>query len=338
LIYAHSLLISHSRILPDLPLVASPPQALSFARLHCADGGNAAAKYSPVADFFIRLLTIGRLQIVSPLDRPMASVTRADPLPLTEPMPLDPLSAFRSPNPDIRFTALRHFMLRMGLSLQPVRVDPVPKAPPKPKAQPPSPPASPPKRPPQKTREREFKHALSRGVRHSYEGHIRDISTPDWAASDSSRPPAAIAGDFDICEVHGQLEACEHRIINGLDRERHHPALCVAVAAGLELKPEESEKAERYEFCQVAGKVPTFWPTRVWDEPASQFSEEESKRLGELLLGQGTEFVPKVVKSPVRIRTSHSPQQKVRKTSLLLLDMNNYKTDDSDGDTDWDDL
>jgi hypothetical protein len=268
----------------------------------------------------------------------MTSLPRGDALPLTEPIPLDSLAALRSPSADIRFTALRDFMLRMGLSLQPVRVDTVPKPPPKPK--PVSSPVSPaPKRQYQKQKDREFKHALSHGVRHSYQRYIRDISTPDWTAPSPSPIGAAIGGEFDACDAHGLLEVCEHRIINGLDPERRHPAQCVEAAAlGLEMTAAESEASGRYGVGAVNEKVPTFWPPRMWDKSDRQLSREESKALEDLLAMQGTEVLPKVVKPPVRVRVSPSPQQKVKKTTVVLLDMHDYKTDGSDADTDWDDF
>jgi hypothetical protein len=276
----------------------------------------------------------------------MASVARAEALPLTEPLPLDSIAAFRSPNADIRFSALRDFMLRMGLSLQPARADPAPKPPPKPRP-PPSPVSTPmsspiaitPKRQYQKTRDREFKYALSHGVRHSYEPYIRDISTPDWTATAPSPLSAAVAADFDICGLHRRLEVCEHRIINGRDTKRHHPAMCIEAAdAEVELTADEEEKAERYAVCEIAERIPTFWPSRIWDGPEARLSEGESRRLEEMLAGNGTENVPKIVKSPIRIRPSMSPQQKVKKTTLVLLDMNDYLTDGSDEETDWDGL
>jgi hypothetical protein len=228
----------------------------------------------------------------------------------------------------------------MGLSLQPVRADPAPKPAPKPKPKPVSSPVSPmPKRQYQKTKDREFKHALSHGVRHSYQPYIRDISTPDWAATATSPPVAGIGGDFDVCEAHGQLEVCEHRIINGLDKEHRHPALCVEAAAlDIEFTALEEEKADRYAVCEVSEKVPTFWPPRVWDSPEKKLSDEESKRLEQLLVGQGMEVVQKLVKPPVRMRPSVSPQPRVKKTTVLLLDTNDYRTDGSDEDTDWDEL
>jgi hypothetical protein len=185
---------------------------------------------------------------------------------------------------------------------------------------------------------REFKYALPHGVRHSYRPYIREISTPDWAATAPSSPAAFASGDFDVRDAHGQLEACEHRIISGVDQARRHPALCIDAAS---LRPEltlgESERAERYAVCEISEKVPAFWPARMWDQPAGRLSDVDSKRLGELLHGQEPEVLPKVAKSSVKIGPSLSPHR-VKKTSLLLLDMNDYRTDASDEETDWDEL
>jgi hypothetical protein len=195
-----------------------------------------------------------------------------------------------------------------------------------------------PKRQYQKTREREFKHNVSHGIRHSYQPYIREISTPDWAAaSPAPAAPPGIAG-FDIREAHGRLEFCEHRIINGRDPQFRHPAQAIAAAEiePFDPTPIEAEKVDRYDICEVTERIPRFWPERQWDRDGTRMTEEETKRLEEAIAGP--ECPPKPPRSAVRIRQSPSGPPKVKKTSLVVLDFHKYETDGSETETDWEDF
>jgi hypothetical protein len=234
----------------------------------------------------------------------------------------------------MRCSAFHEFMLRIGLSLQPIP-KPLPK--PKPKPAPLSPA---PKRQYQKTKDREFKHAAPHGTRHSYQPYIREISTPDWEPAKPASRPGANFSAFDICEIHGRLELFEHRIINGHDPLYSHPAQCIPAAEEREFDPNqtEAEKTQRYQNGEVIERIPRFWPDRKWDRPADRMSEEETKKLQDAIAGPGGDASLKMVKSPARVRPSSTGPHRVKKTSVLPLDFHNYRTDGSDGETDWDEF
>jgi hypothetical protein len=259
---------------------------------------------------------------------------------MTEPIPLDHLAALRSPSPDIQYNALRDFIRRMGLSLQPMKMEPPPPPPPKPKARPASSPVSPlPKRQYQKTKDREFKHAVSHGVRHSYQPYIREISTPDWAAITPCPSPVSEKCGFDIRQIHGRLEFFEHRIINGHYQQYRHPAQCLVADDGRPFDPSsaESEKVERYLTGTVTERIPRFWPERSWDRECDRMTDEETKRLEEAIAGPIPESPPKPVRSAVKIRSSGG-SPRIKKTSMVMLDFHDYQTDESEDETDWDDF
>jgi hypothetical protein len=96
----------------------------------------------------------------------------------------------------------------------------------------------------------------------------------------------------------------------------------------------ETEKAERYEVGDIVERIPGFWPERKWDRDTGKMSEEQTKRLAEAMSGPAGEVIVKVP----RVRPCSTGVQKIKRTSLVLLDFQDYGTDGSDGDTDWDDF
>jgi hypothetical protein len=66
-------------------------------------------------------------------------------------------------------------------------------------------------------------------------------------------------------------------------------------------------------------------------------SEEETKRLQDAMGGPAADAAAKAMKLPGRVRPGRTESQKVKKTSVVLLDFHDYGTDGSDGETDWED-
>jgi hypothetical protein len=234
-------------------------------------------------------------------------------------------------------------MIQLGLFLKPMKVEPAakPKSKSKPKPKPnpnPKPVAPAPKRQYEKRKDNEFKQPACHGIRHSYQPYIRTISTPDWAPAEAAAQSSENFSGFDFCEVHERLELFEHRIINGGDPQYRHPAQCLKAAEERELQPttDESERRERYSASEVIERIPRFWPERKWDHVDDKMSEEETKRLQDAMGGPPVDG--RMVKLPARVRPSSKGSHRVKKTSVVLLDSHDYRTDGSDGETDWDEL
>jgi hypothetical protein len=275
---------------------------------------------------------------------------------------LQPFMNLTSKSPDLSICeALRDFMVHLTLSQRKgteLEAGAAPKRRPKPsptrlqKSGPPEALSPPVVDRVRKKKGEGFTFSVSRGVRHFYENYIREISTPDWAAPclpAALEPPPT--GAFDIGATHLKLEICEHRIINGLDRARGHPAMCLDAAEEAPEEtwaPYEAARKKRYARCDVAERIPTFWPARPWDTDAAVLSPDASERLRDKLREQGVLRPPlpqpsaarkPPEKKPKRIRpTTVAGRRVTSNTSLISLNFRKFLTDDSDDETDWEDF
>jgi hypothetical protein len=111
--------------------------------------------------------------------------------------------------------------------------------------------------------------------------------------------------------------------MSGCDPEFRHPAQCIEAAE----VGEEEEKTGKYVVGEVIERIPKFWGERKWDKGRERMDEEETKRLQEAIEGR--------MDDGLRVR---AVGQKWRKTSLVIFDLQDYRTDESEGDTEWDDF
>lgn len=198
-------------------------------------------------------------------------------------------------------------------------------------------------RPPKKS---QFKHCISRGIRHCYVPYLRNISTPDWTGEAIETMSSEKVEGFDRAAAHREMEIYESRILCGMDPCNFHPVLARKAKAedrGLVLCRYEFEKAQRYETQRVKERTPKFWPARPWDTDETRMTDGETaalqKRLKEEEERLMSEFSAKT--SPLLpMRRCQTPNIKIKKpqrTTLVELHAGDFLTDCED-DTDVDDF
>ena len=198
-------------------------------------------------------------------------------------------------------------------------------------------------RPPKRA---QFKHCVSRGIRHNYVPYIRSISTPDWAEATIDPIHEEKVEGFDRLGAHRELEIYESRILCGMDPLNFHPVLARKAKEedrGLVLCLYECEKAQRYETERVKEKIPKFWPARPWDTDETRMNDAETaameKRLKEEEEKLMADFTARSspLLTPRRTQTASVKLKKPQRTTLVELHAGNFLTS-SDDDTDLDDF
>jgi hypothetical protein len=192
-----------------------------------------------------------------------------------------------------------------------------------------------------RTKDTSFKPCLSSGIRHCYQPYIKEISTPEWTAT-----PAPVFSphpvQFDIREIHRQLEMCESRILNGTDQIHRHPALSVVAVTETDEFPED-ERSLRYDTVPIVERIPDFWPERCWDTEERKMNSDESRELMDAMISQRSQNVLTAVssvksQSHAKRVANRGRRKKGVPPSVILLNFRNFETESSDCETDLDDF
>jgi hypothetical protein len=147
--------------------------------------------------------------------------------------------------------------------------------------------------------------------------------------------------DFDIVATHTELETYERRIRNGTDQDHRHPAQVIAASDDGPFVParDEAARGDHYELAPTTDRVPAFWPPRVWDTPDTAMSPEETETMVGVLSEQQAAIGTVAPARPPRVASSGpAPRKHPRKTTVVILRTETYVTDQSEGETDWDEF
>lgn len=113
----------------------------------------------------------------------------------------------------------------------------------------------------------------------------KPILTPSWHAMEDASASAKVA-DFDLVEMHHQLEVLEHRIQVGKDEIHEHPAMSIEVlrSEGVQaFSRKDLARRANYTSIEERALVPTFWERRVYDRQEDLLTQDDSDRLAETI-------------------------------------------------------